>query len=90
MFSYIHGGAGRADGGAGSTNRSTPMKSVRSVNAHAFKSGLFARYLNLTTGYVSQLERGAKRPTGPALVLFNVIRRRASRQSFEQVQQRSD
>ena len=37
---------------------------------------VFARYLNLTSGYVSQLERGAKRPTGPALVLLNVIRRK--------------
>jgi putative transcriptional regulator len=37
---------------------------------------VFARYLNLTTGYVSQLERGAKRATGPALVLLNVIRRK--------------
>jgi putative transcriptional regulator len=37
---------------------------------------VLARYLNVTTGYVSQLERGAKRPTGPALVLLNVIRRK--------------
>ena len=37
---------------------------------------VFARYLHLTTGYVSQLERGAKRPTGPALVLLDVIRRK--------------
>ena len=36
----------------------------------------FARYLNLTTGYVSQLERGAKEPKGPALALLNVIRRK--------------
>ena len=36
----------------------------------------FARYLNLTAGYVSQLERGTKRPTGPALALLNVIRRK--------------
>jgi putative transcriptional regulator len=36
---------------------------------------VFARYLNLTVGYVSQLERGTKRPSGPALVLLNVIRR---------------
>ena len=36
----------------------------------------FARHLNLTTGYVSQLERGAKRATGPALALLNVIRRK--------------
>ena len=37
---------------------------------------VFARYLRLTTGYVSQLERGAKRPTGPALVLLDIIRRK--------------
>lgn len=37
---------------------------------------VFARYLNLTVGYVSQLERGTKRPTGPALVLLDVIRRK--------------
>jgi putative transcriptional regulator len=37
---------------------------------------VFARYLHLTTGYVSQLERGAKRPTGPALVLLDIIRRK--------------
>jgi putative transcriptional regulator len=36
----------------------------------------FARYLNLTPGYVSQLERGAKQPKGAALTLFNVIRRK--------------
>src|SRR5690348_4362481 len=37
---------------------------------------VFARYLNLTVGYVSQLERGAKRPSGPALVLLDIIRRK--------------
>jgi putative transcriptional regulator len=37
---------------------------------------VFAHCLNLTTGYVSQLERGVKKPTGPALVLLNVIRRK--------------
>jgi putative transcriptional regulator len=36
----------------------------------------FARYLNLTSGYVSQLERGVKKPSGPALTLLNVIRRK--------------
>lgn len=36
----------------------------------------FARYLNLTPGYISQLERGAKQPKGPALALLNVIRRK--------------
>jgi putative transcriptional regulator len=37
---------------------------------------VFAHYLNLTVGYVSQLERGVKRPTGPAVVLLDVIRRK--------------
>jgi putative transcriptional regulator len=36
----------------------------------------FARYLNLTPGYISQLERGTKQPKGPALALLNVIRRK--------------
>jgi putative transcriptional regulator len=37
---------------------------------------VFAKYLNLTVGYVSQLERGAKHPSGSALALLNVIRRK--------------
>jgi putative transcriptional regulator len=37
---------------------------------------VFARYLNLTVGYVSQFERGAKQPTGAALALLNVIKRK--------------
>ena len=37
---------------------------------------VFARCLNLSVGYVSQLERGAKRPNGPALVLLDLIRRK--------------
>jgi putative transcriptional regulator len=37
---------------------------------------VFARFLNVTPGYVSQLERGDKAPTGPALVLLDVIRRK--------------
>ncbi|HWZ49995.1 MAG TPA: helix-turn-helix domain-containing protein [Granulicella sp.] len=35
-----------------------------------------ARFLNLTVGYISQLERGTKQPKGPALTLLNVIRRK--------------
>lgn len=37
---------------------------------------VFARTLNLSVGYVSQLERGTKQPTGAALVLLDVIRRK--------------
>jgi putative transcriptional regulator len=50
---------------------------IRSLREQAHLSqAVFARFLNLTTGYVSQLERGAKRPKGPALVLLDVIRRK--------------
>jgi putative transcriptional regulator len=50
---------------------------IRGLRERAHLSqAVFARYLNLTTGYVSQLERGAKRPSGPALVLLDVIRRK--------------
>ncbi len=37
---------------------------------------VLARHLNLTAGYISQLERGTKQPKGPALALLNVIRRK--------------
>jgi putative transcriptional regulator len=37
---------------------------------------VFARLLNVSTGYMSQLERGVKRPTGPALALLTVIKRK--------------
>jgi putative transcriptional regulator len=43
--------------------------------AHLSQAAL-ARYLNLTVGYVSQLERGTKEVKGPALALLNVIRRK--------------
>ena len=40
---------------------------IRALREHAHLSqAVFARYLNLTVGYVSQLERGAKRPSGTA------------------------
>jgi len=50
---------------------------IRKLREDAHLSqAVFARYLNLTTDYVSKLERGAKRPRGAALVLLNVIRRK--------------
>jgi putative transcriptional regulator len=50
---------------------------IRSLRERAHLSqAVFARCLNMTADYVSKLERGAKRPTGPALVLLNVIRRK--------------
>ncbi len=50
---------------------------IRALRERAHLSqAVFAHLLNVTAGYVSQLERGAKRPTGAALVLLNVIRRK--------------
>jgi putative transcriptional regulator len=50
---------------------------IRTLREQAHLSqAAFARYLNLTTGYISQLERGTKQPKGPALALLNVIRRK--------------
>lgn len=50
---------------------------IRQMREQAHMSqAVFAHYLNVTVGYVSQLERGAKRPTGPALALLNVIHRK--------------
>jgi putative transcriptional regulator len=52
-------------------------KQIRAVRERAKMSqAVFARYLNLTAGYISLLERGTKQPTGPALALLNVIRRK--------------
>jgi putative transcriptional regulator len=52
-------------------------KEIRALREKAnLSQAVFARYLKLTVGYVSQLERGAKRPTGPALVLLDVIKRK--------------
>jgi len=50
---------------------------IREIREQArLSQAVFARYLNITVGYVSQLERGAKRPSGPALVLLDLIRRK--------------
>ena len=52
-------------------------KQIRQMREKAnLSQAAFARYLNLTTGYISQLERGTKQPKGPALALLNVIRRK--------------
>lgn len=52
-------------------------KEVKRIRERAKMSqAAFARHLNLTSGYISQLERGTKQPKGPALALLNVIRRK--------------
>ncbi|VCU68146.1 helix-turn-helix protein [Pigmentiphaga humi] len=50
---------------------------VREVRENArLSQAALARYLNMTAGYVSQLERGATQAKGPALALLNIIRRK--------------
>ncbi len=50
---------------------------IRMLREHAHLSqAVFASYLNLTVGYISQLERGLKEPTGATLVLLNLVRRK--------------
>jgi putative transcriptional regulator len=48
---------------------------IRTLREKAnLSQAVFARYLNLSVGYISQLERGVKQPKGAALALLNVIR----------------
>jgi putative transcriptional regulator len=59
------------------TARPISSKEIRNIREKAnLSQAAFARYLNLTTGYISQLERGTKQPKGPALALLNVIKRK--------------
>jgi putative transcriptional regulator len=59
------------------TTRPISAREIRKIRESAkLSQAAFARYLNLTSGYVSQLERGIKHPKGPALVMLNVIKRK--------------
>ena len=50
---------------------------IRAVRARERVSqAVFARYLNITTGLISQWERGEKRPAGASLKLLNLVDRR--------------
>jgi putative transcriptional regulator len=37
---------------------------------------VLARHLNVTTGLISQWERGERKPSGPALTLLSLIKRK--------------
>ncbi len=63
----------------GSTTAVRPLSAeeIKALRERAKMSqSVFAHHLNVTTGYVSQLERGTKHPTGAALALLNVIQRK--------------
>jgi putative transcriptional regulator len=50
---------------------------IRTMRERAnLSQAVFARRLNVTAGYISQLERGVKRPAGTTVVLLNLIQKR--------------
>jgi putative transcriptional regulator len=50
---------------------------IKAVRERARMSqAVFARHLDVTVGYVAKLEQGVRRPTGAALALLHVIRRK--------------
>jgi putative transcriptional regulator len=49
-------------------------KEILAIRRHEQASqAVFARYLNVTTGLVSQWERGEKRPQGASLKLLSLV-----------------
>ena len=57
----------------------TPVEAMTPEEIRALRlrenasQAVFARYLNVTTGLVSQWERGKKRPRGPSLKLLTLV-----------------
>jgi len=48
---------------------------IRSIRVReSISQPVFARYLNVSKGLISDWERGVKRPSGPALRLLTVVR----------------
>lgn len=81
-FPYSFKSVLRADGRSPSLPRSRGAAggegaaiNRRGVRAH-WSQAAFAKYTNLTTGYISQLERGTKKVTESTLAILNVIRRK--------------
>lgn len=53
---------------------------IRAIREHeAVSQPVFARYLNVSKNLVSEWERGAKRPGGPALRLLTVVKKNGLR-----------
>jgi putative transcriptional regulator len=57
----------------------TPVKPLSAIRIRKLRlrekasQAVFARYLNVTTGLVSQWERGQKHPRGASLKLLNLV-----------------
>jgi putative transcriptional regulator len=56
---------------------SVSPEEIRLIRERARMSqAVFGRHLAVSTGYVSQLERGTKTPSGPVRVLLDLMRRK--------------
>ncbi len=56
-------------------SRPISPKQIRALREQAnLSQAALAQVLNLTVGYLSQLERGVKEPKGPSLALLNIVR----------------
>ncbi|MGO8840110.1 MAG: helix-turn-helix domain-containing protein [Methyloceanibacter sp.] len=53
----------------------TPIEIKALREREGASQAVFARYLNVTTGLVSQWERGEKHPQGPSLKLLSLVAR---------------
>jgi len=52
-------------------------REIRTIRLNEGASqAVFARYLNVTTGLISQWERGKKHPQGPSLKLLTLVARK--------------
>ena len=50
---------------------------IKSIRENArISQAVFARYLNVSTGLVSQWERGEKSPAGPSLKLLSLVQKK--------------
>lgn len=54
----------------------TPADIVAMRDKAGVSQAVFARALNITTDYVSKIERGEKRPRGATLKLLSLVRRK--------------
>ncbi len=60
----------------------TPVRPIRAEEIRAIRErervsqAVFARYLNVSTGLISQWERGEKRPAGASLKLLTLIEKK--------------
>lgn len=61
------------------------LKKISPINSEEIRAlrerehlsqAVFANYLNLSVGYLSKLERGLRKPTGPLLTLLTVVQRK--------------